>query len=244
VTPKQARFVEEYLQDLNGTQAAIRAGYSEKTANEQAAQLLKKPEVAKAIEAAKDKRSERADVDALWVLKRLHEEATADIADLYDDSGNLLPVKEWPEVWRQGLVQGVEVEELFEGHGKDRQRVGTVRKVRLDPRVRRIELIGKHVGVKAFEDTVNVKGVEGLADRLERIARANRGCDEAARIAPSTKPAPAPTFKREAQPATEERPREPTLHAPVAAKSAPYVSPIPWPDRQASAAAEYDPLNS
>ena len=42
LTPRQARFVEEYLKDLNGTQAAIRAGYSAKTANEQAAQTLSK----------------------------------------------------------------------------------------------------------------------------------------------------------------------------------------------------------
>ncbi len=52
LTPKQQRFVEEYLIDLNATQAAIRAGYSEKTANEIGAENLAKPSIAKAIQDA------------------------------------------------------------------------------------------------------------------------------------------------------------------------------------------------
>ncbi len=49
LTPKQARFVEEYLLDLNATQAATRAGYSKKTANEQGAQLLAKLRIRQAV---------------------------------------------------------------------------------------------------------------------------------------------------------------------------------------------------
>ena len=49
LTPRQARFVEEYLKDLNGTQASIRAGYSAKTANEQAAQNLAKLSIQQAV---------------------------------------------------------------------------------------------------------------------------------------------------------------------------------------------------
>lgn len=168
MTPKQQRFVEEYLLDLNATQAAIRAGYSEKTANEQGSQLLRQAAIVAAITAAKAERSQRSRIDALWVLNRLAEEATADLADLYDDAGDLLPVKEWPLIWRQGLVQGIEVEQLFDGQGDDRQAVGTVRKIRLDSRVRRVELIGKHIGVNAFQENIKLTGLDGLADRLTR----------------------------------------------------------------------------
>ncbi|RJT41996.1 terminase small subunit [Mesorhizobium waimense] len=171
MTPKQEQFVREYLIDLNATQAAIRAGYSAKTAHAQGPRLLENVEVAAAINAAKVERSEETKIDAAWVLKRLADEAVADIADLYDDEGQLLPVHDWPLIWRQGLVQGIEVEELFDGFGKERQRIGTVRKVKLSDRIRRVELIGKHVGVKAFEEQVAITGLDSLADRL---ARANK----------------------------------------------------------------------
>lgn len=158
LTPKQQRFVEEYLVDLNATQAAIRAGYSPKTAEQQGSRLLGNVKVAGAIEVAQALRSERTQVDADWVLTRLAAEAEADIADLYDEDMNLKPVHEWPEIWRKGLVAGIDVEELFEGRGKDREHIGTVRKLKLSDRIRRIELIGKHVNVQAFREQVNATG--------------------------------------------------------------------------------------
>lgn len=154
LTPKQEMFVLEYLKDLNATQAAIRAGYSQKTANEQGCQLLANLKVKAAIDAAMSAREERTKIDAAWLLERLAEEATADIADIYDDDGNLLPVKQWPKIWRMGLVQGIEVEELFDGRGEGREHIGRVRKVRIDNRVKRLELIGKHIGVQAFEEKI------------------------------------------------------------------------------------------
>lgn len=71
LTDKQQRFVAEYLIDLNATQAAIRAGYSEKTAQEQGSRLLSNVMVAAAIQAAKDARSERTQVDADYVLRTI-----------------------------------------------------------------------------------------------------------------------------------------------------------------------------
>ena len=71
LTPKQQRFVEEYLVDSNGTQAAIRAGYSPKTANEQACDLLAKPSIAEAVAAGRARLSEKTGLDAQWVLDGL-----------------------------------------------------------------------------------------------------------------------------------------------------------------------------
>jgi hypothetical protein len=76
MTPKQRRFVDEYLLDLNATQAAIRAGYSAPTAEQQGPRLLGNVEVATAIQAAQQTRSERLRITQDDVLRGLHREAT------------------------------------------------------------------------------------------------------------------------------------------------------------------------
>jgi hypothetical protein len=76
LTPKQRRFVDEYLVDLNATQAAIRAGYSARTANEQGARLLANASLAAAVQSAQLARSERVRITQDDVLRGLHREAT------------------------------------------------------------------------------------------------------------------------------------------------------------------------
>ena len=158
LTAKQQRFVDEYLVDLNATQAAIRAGYSQKTARQVGAENLTKPVIADAVAKAQASRSERVQIDADWVLTRLASEATADLADIYDEDGGLKPVHDWPLIWRQGLVAGIEAVEEFETVDGERRSIGMVRKVKLSDRIKRIELIGKHVDVQAFKDQIEHKG--------------------------------------------------------------------------------------
>lgn len=154
LTPKQQRFVDEYLIDLNATQAAIRAGYSEKTARAIGAENLTKPDIAAAIAEAKAKRSAQTGIDARWVLERLGMEVEADLADIYDENGNLLPVKDWPLIWRTGLVAGVETAR----EGGDDGMVSYVDKIKISDRIKRVELIGKHVDVQAFKDRIEQSG--------------------------------------------------------------------------------------
>ncbi len=73
LTPKQQLFVAEYLVDLNATKAAVRAGYSKKTAYSVGHENLKKPEVAAAIQEAMEARSERTKADQDWIVERLVE---------------------------------------------------------------------------------------------------------------------------------------------------------------------------
>ena len=73
---KQAAFVREYLVDFNATQAAIRAGYSARTAGSQAHDLLKKPEVQAALKEGQKRLAEATETEAEWVRRRLKEEAT------------------------------------------------------------------------------------------------------------------------------------------------------------------------
>jgi phage terminase small subunit len=179
LTSKQQRFVDEYLIDLNATQAAIRAGYSQKTANEQGARLLANASVQAAIVERIKARTERTKINADWVLRTLTEEATADLADLYDEAGNLKPVKDWPLVWRTGLVVGIESIEEFEGQGKERKFIGYTRKVKLSDRIKHKELIGKHVDVAAFRERHEITGkgggpIQSQAVTPEQLAEAVR----------------------------------------------------------------------
>jgi phage terminase small subunit len=157
MTPKQEAFVREYLVDLNATQAAIRAGYSAKTANEQGARLLANVSIAAAVQAGMDKRAERTRIDADYVLSRLVEIDQMDVLDIMGDDMSLKPVPDWPPVWRRYL-SGFDIAEMFEGRGDDREMVGILKKIKWPDKVRNLELLGKHVGVQAFKDKVEHSG--------------------------------------------------------------------------------------
>ena len=159
---KRLRFVTEYLIDLNATQAAIRAGYSERTAYSQGQRLLRNAEVQAAIAEHQTKRAERTRVDADWVLTRLAQEVEADVADLYDETGRVKPIHDWPPIWRKGLVAGIE--SISEKVGEDDEGnpiYATGYKIRLAARDRRLEMLGKHVFVSAFREQVDHTSSDG-----------------------------------------------------------------------------------
>lgn len=90
LTPKQERFVEEYLKDLNATQAAVRAGYSDKTAESQASRLLRNVKVRELVEARQIARSERTGITQDRVLQELELLAFSDLTHyLVDDNGKI-----------------------------------------------------------------------------------------------------------------------------------------------------------
>ncbi|HBO5585589.1 TPA: terminase small subunit [Pseudomonas aeruginosa] len=158
LTNKQRRFVEEYLVDLNATQAAIRAGYSERRASEIGSQSLRKPEVAAAIQEAMQARASRTEIDADYVLRRMVEIDQMDVLDILSDSMELKPVSQWPRVWRQYL-SGFDLAEMFEGRGDDRAIVGVLKKIKWPDKVKNLELLGRHFGM--FTDNLAVGGKGG-----------------------------------------------------------------------------------
>lgn len=88
MTPKQARFVEEYLVDLNATQAATRAGYSARTANEQGARLLAKASVQEAIQVARVALSARTEITQDSIMADIEAIKRDAMQVVYDDDGN------------------------------------------------------------------------------------------------------------------------------------------------------------
>ena len=155
ITRKAQLFVDEYMIDMNASAACRRAGYKGRP-DSIGPRLLGNAGVAEAIAVAMARRQIRTQVDADWLLKRLHREAMADMADIYDTAGNLLPIQEWPIEWRQGLVSGFETVHEREGSGDDARRM-LVRKIKLADRTAILDKIGRHVGVQAFKDRIEAK---------------------------------------------------------------------------------------
>lgn len=147
---KQRLFCIEYMKDLNATQAAIRAGYSEKTAGSQGFALLKKLEIQSYLNEIKTERMDEAKIDAQYVLNRLVEIDRMDVIDILNDDMSIKPISEWPKVWRQYL-SGFDLAELFDGAGDQREMVGVLKKIKWPDKVRNLELLGKHTAIKAFE---------------------------------------------------------------------------------------------
>ncbi|HEK1476850.1 TPA: terminase small subunit [Pseudomonas aeruginosa] len=166
LTKKQRLFVDEYLLDLNATQAAIRAGYSTRRATEIGYQLLQRPEVAQAIQAAMAERSKRTEVEADYVIRRLREIDEMDVLDIHEDDGSFKPIREWPKVWRQ-FLSGIEIAELFEGRGDDRRIAGVLRKVKWPDKLRNLELLSRHVGTESAALDLELKRLDVAKKRAE-----------------------------------------------------------------------------
>lgn len=140
LTPKQRRFVEEYLVDLNATQAAIRAGYSERTAGAIGAENLAKPEIRQALAHAQSRVAEKVAITVERVLLELSRLAFLDVRRLFDDLGNLKPINKLDDATAAAIVSfDVEVRP-----GRDSVRVF---KIKLCDKKGALDSIAKHLGM-------------------------------------------------------------------------------------------------
>lgn len=182
LTPKQERFVAEYLIDLNATGAARRAGYSEKTANEQGSRLLANASVAAAIEAARAKQAAKLEITAERVLRELARIGFSDPRKLYRDDGSLKPITELDDDTAATIAQ-VEVLEEFAGRGDEREQIGWTKKLKHWDKVAALDKLGKHL--KLFTEKHEHSGPDGGpipigyrltdAERLAAIKRLEAG---------------------------------------------------------------------
>ena len=149
LTDKQQRFVDEYLIDLNATQAAIRAGYSAKTAAVIGNENLIKPYIADAIAKAQAERSERTEVTQDYVIKTIVEtiERCSQAKQVYDKSGEPV-MTETPDG------------DLAPAYRYDATNV-----------LKGAEMLGKHLGM--FTDKVEVSGglaIETISDLMDELS--------------------------------------------------------------------------
>lgn len=146
LTARQQRFVDEYLCDLNATQAAIRSGYSKKTAEWIGPQLLTKSHVAAAVAERMKARGERTAITADRALLEAARLALFDPRKLFNDDGSPKGIHELDDD-TAAAVAGIEVLEQFEGSGKDRVFVGYLKKYKIADKNSALEKLFKHHGL-------------------------------------------------------------------------------------------------
>ena len=148
LTDRQERFVEEYICDLNGTQAAKRAGYSHDSARQIATELLARDDVSEAIAELKAKRSARTMVTADRVMAELAKIAFANVRDLMRFTSDGDPVVALDTADRDDLaaVASIEVHDYADGRGDDRREVKAV-KFRMHNKPAALHELGRHLGL-------------------------------------------------------------------------------------------------
>jgi phage terminase small subunit len=148
LTVKQQRFVEEYLVDLNATQAAIRSGYSAKTAGSIGQENLTKPEIAAAIAEARAKLVERTQINAEMVINELHKIAFANMADFVQVDADGNPRLDWSGFASQksAALEHVKVEYFKDRCGHDTGAVRCVT-IKLSDKHAALLALGQHLGI-------------------------------------------------------------------------------------------------
>jgi phage terminase small subunit len=148
VTLKQARFVEEYLLDLNGKQAAIRAGYSATTGEVQASRLLRNAKVRAALEAAMQARSRRTQITADGVVTELAKLAFSNIFDfvmVQSDGSVFVDLSRVPRDEVAALHE-ITIDEYTENAGEEARKVKRIR-IKLCDKKSALDSLARHLGV-------------------------------------------------------------------------------------------------
>lgn len=170
---KQQRFVVEYLKDLNATQAAIRAGYSEKTARQQGSALLSHPAILPLVAVKAEKQFAKAELTAERVLEEMRRLAFSDIRGICDSEGNLKPLSELTDE-QASCIAATEIiqRNLTSGDGV----MDKVHKVKLWDKTKNLELLAKYFNL--LQEQVNVNVTLTLPTRLaagrQRLLTAGR----------------------------------------------------------------------
>lgn len=153
---KQRIFVSKYVKYRNATRAARLAGYSPKTAYSQGSELLKHPEIARAIEKRFAGIEARAELKASDVLAEIKKLAFVNLSQAYGPDGALLHPHDMPKDL-QAALQSVETDELFVNRRK--RKIGVTKKIKLSDKVRALEMLAKHF--KLLTDVQEISGRNG-----------------------------------------------------------------------------------
>lgn len=147
LTDKQIFFCKEYIIDLNATQAAIRAGYSEDSASVEGSRLLTNAKVQNYVQHIKDQRSKRLEITADRIAAELSKIAFSDVRNIFGPDGQLIPIKQIDDE-TAGAISSVKSYENKVSDQEDGEQVvqGINREVKMHDKMKALELLGKHMG--------------------------------------------------------------------------------------------------
>lgn len=168
LSPKQERFVAEYLVDLNATQAAVRAGYSKRTASEQGSRLLGNVRVSEAVAIGKTKYAEDSGITAKAIINELAKLGFSNMLDYMRVGPDGDPVLDFSQLTREqaAALAEVTVEDFLDGRGADARKVRKVKFKLCDKRAALVDL-GKHLGL--FKEQVEHTGKGGGPIQTEDV---------------------------------------------------------------------------
>ncbi|MFX4209292.1 terminase small subunit [Aliarcobacter butzleri] len=160
------QFAEEFIKDFNATQAAIRTGYSVKTANRQGSRLLSNVDIQKYISELKDNATKRNDITVDRVLQELANIAFLDIGEFYSEDGTLKNIKQISETARRAIQsittkeeQGATIE-----NGEIKPQIFNVNNIKSADKLKALELLGRYLAM--FTDKVEISVDEQVQDWL------------------------------------------------------------------------------
>ena len=158
-------FAREYVKDLNGTRAAIAAGYAKKSAKVRASELVTNRNVQALLAKLTKKQAEKLDLSAEKVLSELSRMGFSNFLDYVNitEEGDAFVDLSSVTQEQAAAIQEVTVNEYMEGKGKDARKVKRTR-LKLVDKIRSLDLLGRHL--KLFTEKVEVSGLEGLPERL------------------------------------------------------------------------------
>lgn len=160
ISRKQDKFCREYMIDMNGTQAAIRAGYSKKTANEQAAQLLAKLSIQKIVMELQSDLAKKTDLTAQMVIDELRKVGFANIKDYLDKDNDVMALVDL-DAKETAAVSSIKIVEQTFGEVTTKST-----SFKLHDKISALEKLGRHLGI--FEVDNMQSGLNGAIIKITK----------------------------------------------------------------------------
>jgi len=173
-TDKEKLFVHEYRIDNCGKDAAVRAGYSAKTAVKIAAELLQKPHIRGWLDEHIAKKCEKLDVTVERIVQELALVGFQNIAGAFNADNSLKSIADMPEDI-QRVISGIDIDELFEGRGEDREHIGYTKKLRAWNKLDALKLLGQHL--KMFTDKIEITDNRPKVVRRDLTGKKNKASE-------------------------------------------------------------------
>ncbi len=164
LTAQESKFIDEYMIDMNGSEAVMRSfkSYKKSSSFTKANDLLNKPHIKEELERRVKERSEKANITAEMVLRELAAIAFFDVRKIFDKKNNLKNIAELDDnAGRAISAINIEVDAL------GNNTFSTTKKIKLNDKLRALQLVGNHIGM--FKESTS--GAEDIASAIKELAR-------------------------------------------------------------------------